>query len=74
MLLDILDEDFLAGGTSNSSNFIMLLSALQKSRPVLSRRDRNTLSCMIKKPDVNILDGDYNFDFLSYSYHLGSSV
>ena len=74
MLLNILDEDILTGGTSNSSNFIMLLSALQKSRPVLSRRDHNTLGCMIKKPDLNILDDDYNFDFLSYSYHLGSSV
>lgn len=41
---------------------------------VLSRGNCYAPCCMPKKPDLNILNGDYNFDLLYYSYPLGSSI
>ena len=41
---------------------------------VLSRENCYAPCCMPKKPDLNILNGDYNFDLLYYSYPLGSSI
>lgn len=41
---------------------------------VLSRGNCYAPCCIPKKPDLNILNGNYSFDFLYYSYPLGSSV